>query len=150
MKHLKKTFISFTLFFMSCLIIAGCVSIGYSSNYCYRLYSLDSNFIKNLNLLTFIKYNNDTIYVISEKNKQYDFDSTAFSPIEDTKTYCIELNEPDSPIKAIWPFEVDRGGGGAIYLNDKLFWKNGYIVAKVYTSEDIKGIYVRKDKIKID
>lgn len=150
MKQIKRTFISFTLCLLSCLIIEGCVSSRYSSDFCYRLYLLDTNFISNLNLLEFINNNNDKIYVISEKNTHYDFDSASFSPLENLKTYCIELNEPDSPIKAIMPFEADRGGGGAIYIGDKLFWKNGYIVTKVYISNDIKGTFVSRNKIKND
>ncbi len=87
-----------------------------------------------------------SIFVLSKKNKHEVFDESKFDNLEYGKSYCLNLIKADSLSNVKLSFEADRGGGGDIYMDKELFWKNGKIVVPVYITPDIRGVYAIKSR----
>lgn len=60
--------------------------------------------------------------------------------------YCIDLIKQDSLISTDLSFQASDGGNAVIIFNNTEIWNTGKIMVPVYKSNDIKGLFVLKEK----
>ncbi len=135
-------------FFSLCVFLVGCSASKSSSNYYYQFYSLDTTILKDYYLCTFLRSNDASFYVLSDKTKNNNYDTLNYSTLEYMKYYSLDLNKIDTLFCADLSAGYYRGKGQPeIIIDNKLFWKNGKIVRTVYKSNELNGLYVNKLKI---
>lgn len=133
------------------------ILIKNNGNICARLQDIGSDFYPEYNVMTFCyehinRGNIDTILFVVLSGKSLN-DTISFNEYESLKTneeYCLNLETQKTPLQA----QVSIRGKEYCfvqYLDEEAnlkFYEKGYIVAKVYKSMDIKGIYILKNKRK--
>lgn len=135
------------------IILEGCSSSNQKIEADIKLYALDSNTFKKYYDLWFPNSysKSDTIgfHVLTEKTDDNNIDINKYEPIKVGETYILKLCEVDSLVSA----KLNPTGIGdrvRIVLDPNiLFWENGKIMIKVYSSNALKGKYVLREKRKI-
>ena len=98
----------------------------------------------------FVNKNNkiiDTVYffILSEKDKDSTIDLKLYEKLNNSEKYYINLSTMDSLKRTDAGI---RGDAGFSYEDNDgcsiLFWRDGRIVSKVYFSNEIKNIYIKK------
>jgi hypothetical protein len=169
---MKYKFLFFTYIALFIILLMGCSSSNVSkeSKYqfeiidsilknnngiiCAKLEFIDDILYKEYNIMTFfyvrLKLNKiDTILfvVISAKEIKDTINLKDFDSLKENEKYCLSLAKENTPIKVEFMIR-----GAEIYkqyldYESKLvFYEKGYIVAKVFSATNIKGVYILKDK----
>jgi hypothetical protein len=125
----------------------------HNGNLCFELRNIDYKMFDKYIVLHcdyFVNKNNkiiDTVYffILSEKDEDSTIDLKLYEKLNNSEKYCINLftidtlKRTDARIRGDAGFYYDDNDGCSI-----LFWRDGKIVSKVYFSNGIKNIYIKK------
>lgn len=158
-------------FMINIFYLIGCTSSNDTKEYQYSSYLIDSTIknnggkiyarLKYLNLISFKEYNiltfsfenkkgdkfnNILFVVISDKINKDNIDFTKYDSLLESKEYFLYLTKENTPLKV--EYMIRGQEFNKYYLDRKanlLFYDNGYIVADIYKSSNIKGTFISKN-----
>ena len=152
-EEFNKVMLYIFCFFIICISFIGCSSSNTFDNNCLKLDYLDSTLFKDYHIINFVNTKGDITYVISEKKDTNFINDSNYVKLDSLKLYCLDLIKQDPLFRADLTHSYDRGGGEQIIIDGikdtVLFFDTGKIMVPVYKSNDIKGLFVLKEKTKI-
>lgn len=144
----------FCLYIISISLI-GCSSSKTVDNNCIKLNFLDSTLFDDYNLIYFLNNKDEPIYVFSEKTPNNLNNDSNYVRLDSLKLYCIDLIKQDGlfNIHSSKRVRVRNQDEDIIIIisseaDEYVYYKNGKIIGTVCKSNDIKGLFVLKDKTK--
>lgn len=135
------------LIVISLALLAGCAeNLNVTKDNCYKVLFVDTYGLWGYNLFDVQSLKTgDTLYIVSKEVKDSAVKSKDWIKIKDGTIINTLIMPVDSlvimsGIRSIYPLDG--------FLDGKLFMRKDTMIARKYMTEDIRGLYIRKEKVR--
>lgn len=135
-----------TLVFICLILFAGCAeSFNVTRDDCYKLLFIDENYLIGYNLFDVQSLKSrDTLYIVSKKVKDSGGKGKDWVELKIGKI----INTSIKPVDSLVIMSRTRGSRSEFgYRYDDLFFRKDTMVARKFMSDDISGVYIKKEKV---